>query len=145
MPSKKRLNQADVVAAAAGILNAEGADSLTLNRLAAELGIQPPSLYNHIDGMPGLQKELSVLNAKLLADQLGEAAIGKGGSDIPVDRALFGDVNGDGYLNPGIRIDPSADFGATGYRDSVNELPEAQIFSGVFLERTGNGKGNLDQ
>jgi prepilin-type N-terminal cleavage/methylation domain-containing protein/prepilin-type processing-associated H-X9-DG protein len=57
----------------------------------------------------------------------------------------FNDVNGDGYLNPGIRIDPSADFGATGYRDSVNELPEAQIFSGVFLERTGNGKGNLDQ
>ena len=58
---------------------------------------------------------------------------GKGGSCniLFADGSIksFTDVTGDGYLNPGIRIDPAADFGTTGYRDSVNELPEAQIFS----------------
>jgi AcrR family transcriptional regulator len=82
MSSKKRLTRTDVVEAAVKILNTEGPDALTLNRLADELDIRPPSLYNHIDGMPGLQKELAVLNARQLADHLGEAAIGKSGEEL---------------------------------------------------------------
>jgi len=46
------------------------------------LGIQTPSLYNHVDGLPGLQRELAVMNARLLADRLGEAAIGKSGPEL---------------------------------------------------------------
>ncbi len=80
--SKKRLTKTDVVAAAVELLNAEGQDALTLNRVADELGIRTPSLYNHVDGLPGLQRNLAVLNARQLADRLGEAAIGKGGSEL---------------------------------------------------------------
>ena len=87
MSSKKRLTKTDVVKAAVELLNSEGPDALTLNRLANELGIRTPSLYNHIDGLPGLQRELFVLNAKQIADSLGEAAIGKSGLDLFMDVA----------------------------------------------------------
>jgi AcrR family transcriptional regulator len=82
MPSRTRLNKDAVLQAAISILNAEGATSLTLSRLAAELHIQPPSLYNHIDGLAGLQKDLSILNARQLADALNEAAVGISGADL---------------------------------------------------------------
>jgi AcrR family transcriptional regulator len=87
MPSKKRLTQVAVLKAAVKILNDEGQDALTLNRLADVLGIRTPSLYNHIDGLFGLHKELAILNARQLADRLGEAAIGKGGSELFMDVA----------------------------------------------------------
>lgn len=44
----------------------------------------------------------------------------------------FQDLNGDGFLNPGFDGDPD---GSKGYTDNLVELPDAQIFSGVFLER----------
>jgi AcrR family transcriptional regulator len=87
MSTKKRLNKSDVIEAAVKLLNAKGAGALTLKDLADELGIQTPSLYNHIDGMPGLQKELSVLNARQLADCLREAAMGKSGHELFMDVA----------------------------------------------------------
>lgn len=65
--------------AAADLLNAGGAQSLTLHRLAEKLGVRTPSLYNHVDGLAGLMRELSVLNARKLADRLSEAAIGQSG------------------------------------------------------------------
>lgn len=79
---RTRLDKSAVVQAAVELVNAEGLGALTLSRLAEELGIQTPSLYNHVDGMPGLQRDLALLNAKLLADRLGEAAIGKSGPEL---------------------------------------------------------------
>lgn len=89
MPRKTRvrLDKDAVVQAAVEILNAEGMQALTLSCLAEKLGIQTPSLYNHVDGLAGLQQELAVMNAKLLADRLGEAAIGKSGPDLFMDAA----------------------------------------------------------
>jgi AcrR family transcriptional regulator len=89
MAHKKRvrLDKKAVVQAAADLVNVEGVQSLTLSRLAEELGIQTPSLYNHVDGLPGLQRELAVLNAGLLADRLSEAAIGKSGAELFMDVA----------------------------------------------------------
>ena len=77
-----RLDKNAVVQAAVELVNAEGMQALTLSRLAEELGIQTPSLYNHVDGLPGLQKELAVMNARNLADCLSEASIGKSGEEL---------------------------------------------------------------
>ena len=77
-----RLTKAAVVQAAADLLNREGRDALTLNRLAEILEIRTPSLYNHVDGMPGLQRELAVMNARLLANRMNEAALGKSGPEL---------------------------------------------------------------
>ena len=82
MSPRMRLTKTAVVQAAVELINTEGADALTLNRLAEKLNIQTPSLYNHVDGLPGLQRELAVMNARLLADRLGEAAIGKSGVEL---------------------------------------------------------------
>lgn len=80
--TRTRLDKNAVLQAAVEILNAEGVQALTLSHLADTLGIQTPSLYNHVDGLGGLQQELAVLNARLLADHLSEAAIGRSGIDL---------------------------------------------------------------
>lgn len=87
MSPRTGLTKTAVIQAAAELLNTEGSEALSLNRLAEKLGIRTPSLYNHVDGLPGLKRELAVMNAGLLADRLSEAAIGKSGADLFVDAA----------------------------------------------------------
>jgi AcrR family transcriptional regulator len=82
MSPRSNLTQETVVQAAADLLNAEGLDSLTLNRLAEKLGIRTPSLYNHVDGLPGLMRQLSILNARNLAERLSDAALGQSGPEL---------------------------------------------------------------
>ena len=81
MSPRSNLTKQTVVQAAADLINAEGLEALSLGRLAKELGIRTPSLYNHVDGLPGLMRELSTLNARNLADRLSEAAIGQSGPE----------------------------------------------------------------
>jgi AcrR family transcriptional regulator len=68
-----------IVEAAAAILNTEGVAALTLNRLAQELGVKTPSLYNHVDGLPGLYRQLALWNARALGERFTQAAVGKSG------------------------------------------------------------------
>jgi AcrR family transcriptional regulator len=79
MSPRSNLTKQTVVQAAADLINAEGLEALSLGRLAKKLGIRTPSLYNHVDGLPGLMRELSILNASNLADRISEAAIGQSG------------------------------------------------------------------
>ena len=88
MSPKTRLTKIAVVQAAAELINGEGVGALSLHRLAEKLDIRTPSLYNHIDGLPGLQRELAVMNARLLADRLSGAAIGKSGGELFMDVAV---------------------------------------------------------
>ncbi len=81
MPRKARLDKATVVRAAADLINSDGLDTLSLSRLAERLDVQTPSLYNHIDGLPGLYRELALLNTRELGERLGNAAIGKSGAE----------------------------------------------------------------
>jgi len=82
MSPRSNLTKQTVVQAAADLIDAEGLEALSLGRLAKELGIRPPSLYNHVDGLPGLMQELSILNAHNLAERLNEVAIGKSGPEL---------------------------------------------------------------
>jgi AcrR family transcriptional regulator len=75
------LDKAAVVQAAADLISTEGIEALTLGRLAERLGIRTPSLYNHVDGMPGLYRELSLMNVRLMGARLGDAAIGRSGAE----------------------------------------------------------------
>ena len=71
-----------VVAEAARIADADGLAALTLARLAGELGIRPPSLYNHFDGRrEGLLRALAVRGVRELTAALREAAVGRSGTD----------------------------------------------------------------
>jgi AcrR family transcriptional regulator len=82
MSPRSNLTKELVVQAAADLLNTEGLDALSLNRLAEVLDIRTPSLYNHVDGLPGLMRELSILNARNLAERLSDAAIGQSGPEL---------------------------------------------------------------
>jgi AcrR family transcriptional regulator len=82
MSPRSHLTKQTVVQTAADLINADGLEALSLGRLAKKLGIRTPSLYNHVDGLPGLMRELSILNAHNLADRLNEAAIGHSGPEL---------------------------------------------------------------
>lgn len=75
------LDRAAVVAAAAAIADAEGLDALTLGALAERLGIRTPSLYNHVAGMSGLRRELTLLGLRQITECLGTAIMGKAGKE----------------------------------------------------------------
>ena len=66
-----------VTAAAAAIVDAEGLAALTLARLAATLGVAPPSLYKHVGGLDDLSVRVAALAIRRLADGLVTAAIGR--------------------------------------------------------------------
>jgi AcrR family transcriptional regulator len=98
------------------LLNAKGSETLSLSRLAEELGIKTPSLYNHVNGLAGLQQELAVINARLLADRLGEAAMGKSGSELFMNVAqAFREYVKE---NPGLYLSTLRSSGAQQVQDS---------------------------
>lgn len=69
-----------VAAAAAEILNREGRPALTLARVADELGVRSPSLYNHVDGLEGLERAVALAGVDQLADVCRTAVMGRSGS-----------------------------------------------------------------
>jgi AcrR family transcriptional regulator len=68
-----------VVAVAADLADKVGLEALTLAQVAAQLGMRLPSLYNHVDGLAGLRRELALLGVRELGEQVSRAAIGKSG------------------------------------------------------------------
>ena len=81
------LDRDQVVATAADIADAEGLDAVTLARVAAELGVKSPSLYNHVAGRDGLLHGVALSGLDALAAQLREAAIGRAGTEALVETA----------------------------------------------------------
>lgn len=75
------LSRAQVVAQAAVLADDIGLERLTLASVAKHLGVRLPSLYNHIEGLAALHRELSIHALRELAGQLGTAAVGRAGKD----------------------------------------------------------------
>jgi AcrR family transcriptional regulator len=75
------LDPARVVDAAAAIADADGLDAVTLARVAGELGVRAPSLYNHVDGRSALLRAIAVLGVRELTAALREAAVGRASAD----------------------------------------------------------------
>jgi AcrR family transcriptional regulator len=78
------LDPARVTLAAADLVDRDGADALSLARLAADLGVAPPSLYKHVGGLDDLVRRVAVLTAERLGDALAESAVGRSGRDALV-------------------------------------------------------------
>ena len=75
----------EIVSAARSILAAEGADALTMRRLAAELGIQAPSLYKHLPGKPAVEDALIAAGLNELGSAL-HAVVDRGGQVLDLLR-----------------------------------------------------------
>ncbi len=70
-----------ILHAATEIADSEGLEEVTLAALAKKLGVRSPSLYNHIDGLPGLRMKLTLYGLEQLNEVLTQAAIGRSGND----------------------------------------------------------------
>jgi AcrR family transcriptional regulator len=70
-----------ILQTATEIADKDGLDAVTLATLAKKLGVRPPSLYNHIEGLHGLRKQLAVYGLEQLYSTLAQAAIGRSGDD----------------------------------------------------------------
>jgi AcrR family transcriptional regulator len=70
-----------VVDAAADIADAEGLEAVTLARVAGELGVRAPSLYNHVDGRDDVLRAIAVRGVRELSSALREAAVGRSSAD----------------------------------------------------------------
>lgn len=81
MTSKTKINSDLIIRAAVRIVDEEGTEALTLATLAQRLDIRPPSLYNHIAGLPELRKLLAFHGLEELRSELLHAAVGRAGED----------------------------------------------------------------
>jgi AcrR family transcriptional regulator len=70
-----------VTDAAAAVADRDGPASLTLARVAGELGVRSPSLYNHVDGLDALVRAVALDGVDGLADWCRGAVMGRSGAD----------------------------------------------------------------
>lgn len=75
------LDTARVVEEAARIADSNGLADATLARVAQSLGVRAPSLYNHVEGLPGLRRQITLLSLGELTDVMRTAAVGRSGED----------------------------------------------------------------
>jgi AcrR family transcriptional regulator len=75
------IDRATVVATAAKLADASGLEAVTLTRLADELGVRPPSLYAHINGLDDLRRRLGARGNGELTVALSQAVEGRSGPD----------------------------------------------------------------
>lgn len=94
MSPRAGIDRTTVLHTAVELADREGLESVTLARMAQLLGVKSPSLYNHIHGLPGLRRALSLHALERLNEALAQAAIGKAGDDavLAVGEAYVGFV-----------------------------------------------------
>ena len=84
MPVARRragLTADEVVRAAAEIADETSFANVTLGLVAERLGVRPPSLYKHVDGLADLQHRVAVLAMTELGEIASDAAAGLAGRD----------------------------------------------------------------
>ena len=80
-----RVSKALVIETASKIADEQGLNSLSLKAVAEKLNVRTPSLYNHIESLDDLLREVAHKGMRSMNEQMAQAAIGKSG-----DTALKG-------------------------------------------------------
>jgi len=81
MSPRPGIDRHQLLQAAAELADQGGFHSVTLAALAGRLGVRSPSLYNHVDGLPGLHAALTQYGLQILHDQLLKAVAGRSGEE----------------------------------------------------------------
>ncbi|GAB1787082.1 TetR/AcrR family transcriptional regulator [Priestia megaterium] len=77
MTPRPGLDLDTILQATTKMADTQGLDEVTLASLAKKVNIRPPSLYNHIDGLPALRKKLAVYGYEQLHKVLIRATVGR--------------------------------------------------------------------
>ena len=90
MPTPSRTSTAEIVTAGRRILEAEGLDGLTMQRVAAAVGVRAPSLYKRVSGRSELVRLIAADVVEELSQTL-DAAAGSGdpGRDLTAIATAF--------------------------------------------------------
>lgn len=96
---RRGLDRAAVVGLAAAIADREGLEAVSLARVAAEAGVRPPSLYNHVAGRDDLVAGIALLGVRDLDAAMRDAAVGRAGDDAL--RAAAGAYRAYAHEHPG--------------------------------------------
>jgi len=123
-----------VVEQAERLVDTPGSPPLTLAVLAESLGVRQPSLYKHIEGMDGLQRELAVRAKTELADTLARAAVGRARADAL--RAIAHAYRGWALAHP-VRYAATVRAPAPG--DAEDEAASTAAVTVVFAALAGYG------
>lgn len=81
---KVALDLSTILNAAGELANQQGIEEVTLANLAKKLGIRPPSLYNHFDGLGGLRKKMAIYGLDKLYEELAQAGFGVSGDEAVI-------------------------------------------------------------
>lgn len=73
---KKKIDSKQILTATVNLSAKQGLLNVSLNEIAAELGIKTPSLYNHISGIEDLYHQLGAYSLKLLENELIQSILG---------------------------------------------------------------------
>jgi len=85
MPAPARTTTDAVVSAAHELIERDGLDALTMQRVAAAVGVKGPSLYKRVDGREALVALVAEGVASALGEEMEEALAGAAHSDPAAD------------------------------------------------------------
>ncbi len=85
---------------ATALANRNGIDALSMNDLAAALGVRTPSLYAHVDGLGAVRRLLALHGLRELEQGCARLTAGKSGPDAV--RALMHGYRKFARRNPGV-------------------------------------------
>jgi AcrR family transcriptional regulator len=77
----KGLDAGALIAAAGRIADAEGLEAATISRVAADLQVRPPSLYNHVPNHAALMRLLAIESVGEMGAAITGAAVGRSRED----------------------------------------------------------------
>ena len=81
MAPRAGLTAETVVDAATRLADRDGLDALTLAGVAEELGVKPPSLYEHVNGLQGVRQALRLRGFAMMASEFRRATTARSGDD----------------------------------------------------------------
>lgn len=132
------LNPSVIARAAATLVDHEGPAALSLARVADELGVRPPSLYSHVDGLAALERLVALDGIARLAEVCRDALLGRSGTDGL--RAMAHAYRAFARAHPGVyQLAQVARPGDAEYEKRAGRLLEA-----VFAVLSGSGVPDAD-
>ncbi len=81
MSPRAGLSQDAVVTLALAVIDEQGADALSLAKIAERAGVAPPSLYKHVNGLAAVRRLVDIRVLTEVTEAIRSAALGYSGAD----------------------------------------------------------------